>query len=148
MVQVKLLSDSFRVLNYVLVFSTGDEVLSGITNFAKQYHVKTAHFTAIGALKNATTAWYDIETQKYIHHPINEQVELVSLIGDIAMLDGEPIVHAHFSVAFKDGRVEGGHLIKAHTNPTVELFMRVEPVTLNKQFDKLSGLNLIHIEKS
>ncbi|CCB86190.1 putative uncharacterized protein [Parachlamydia acanthamoebae UV-7] len=143
-VKVKLLSDSNGVKNYVLIFAEDDEVLTGIADFANKHQVKSAHFTAIGALKKATTGWYDVVKKMYKLHYINEQVELISLIGDIALQNGKPIVHAHFAVGYPDGKVEGGHLIEAYTFPTVEMFITVEPASLYKDPDPKTGLNLIN----
>jgi hypothetical protein len=115
----RLLSDVNGVKSYVLVFGKGDEVMSGITDFATDNHITTAHFTAIGALKDATSAWFDESKKEFKLNHINHQVELVSLIGNIALYEGKPIVHIHFSVGYPDGTVQGGHLIEALVFPTV-----------------------------
>lgn len=141
--KVKLLSDSNNVKNYVLVFANGDEVLSGITEFANKYNVKGGHFTAIGAFKKAISGWYDASKKAYKLNHINQQVELVSLIGNISLLNDKPVVHAHFAVGLPDGKVEGGHLIEAYTFPTVEMFVTVEPTPIYKLLDQHTGLNLI-----
>ena len=72
---------------------------------------------------------------------INQQSEVVSLIGNISLLDNKPVVHAHFAVGLSDGKVEGGHMIEAYVSPTLELFITVEPTPLYKHFD--NGLYLI-----
>jgi predicted DNA-binding protein with PD1-like motif len=141
--KIKLLSDSNNIKKYVLVFAPGDEVLSGIADFANKYDVKDAHFTAIGALKKAISGWYDASKKAYKLNHINQQVELVSLIGNISLLNGKPVVHAHFAAGLPDGKVEGGHLIEAYTFPTVELFITVEPTPIYKLLDQHTGLNLI-----
>ena len=127
--KVKLLSDSNGVKNYVLVFAEDDEVLSGIADFANKYNVKCAHFTAIGALKKSISAWYDVSKKAYKLNSINQQAELVSLIGNITLLNDKPVVHVHFAVGFSDGKMEGGHMIEGYTFPTVELLITVEPKT-------------------
>ncbi len=141
--KVKLLSDANNVKKYVLVFADGDEVLSGIADFANKYNVKDAHFTAIGALKKSVSGWYDVSKKAYKLNHINQQAELVSLIGNISLLNDKPVVHAHFAVGFSDGKVEGGHLIEGYTFPTVEMFITVEPTPIYKQLDPHTGLNLI-----
>jgi uncharacterized protein len=42
--------------------------------------------------------------------------------------------------------MEGGHLIEAVTFPTVELFMTVFPVALDKELDPDTDLKLFHPE--
>jgi uncharacterized protein len=142
----KLLSDNKGIKEYVLVFAKSDEVLSGVSDFAAQQHVASARFTGIGALKEATVGWFDPGRKSYKLNLIRQQVELVSLIGDIGLYNGIPVVHTHFSVGFPDGSMKGGHLIAAVTYPTVELFMTVFPTALQKKLDKETDLKLIHPE--
>ncbi|QJD81335.1 DNA-binding protein [Spirosoma rhododendri] len=141
--QSRLLSDVNGTKTYVLIFAKGDEVLSGLTDFANQNKVQSAHFSAIGAFQRATTAWFDPAKKQYRLNPIEGPVELVSLLGDIAVHDGKPTVHAHMAVGHPDGRVEGGHLINAYVFPTVELFMTVYLTPLYKKDDAETDLNFI-----
>jgi predicted DNA-binding protein with PD1-like motif len=142
----KLLSDNNGVKEYMLVFAKDDEVLSGITDFATQQHVVAARFTAIGALKEGTFGWFDPRLKQYKLNTIHQQMELVSLVGDIAIYNGNPVVHAHCAVSLSDGGMQGGHLIEAITYPTVELFMTAYPTPLGKTLDKETDLKLIPIE--
>jgi uncharacterized protein len=142
----RILTEHDGIKEFVLIFSKGDEVLSGISDFVKQQKVGSARFTAIGALRSAKTAWFDMAKKSYKVHIIDRQCELVSLIGDIGLYEGTPTVHAHFSVGFETGAVEGGHLIEAVTFPTVELFMTVFPVVLDKELDPDTDLKLFHPE--
>jgi predicted DNA-binding protein with PD1-like motif len=144
--KVKLLADNLGVRSYVIIFSKGDEVLSGITDFASQYKVTSASFTAVGALEDAITAWFDLKKRMYKLNRIKQQVELISLIGAIGLYNDKPLVHTHFSVGLPDGTVRGGHLIEAHVCPTVELFVTVYPTPLRKQLDDETQLKLFHPE--
>lgn len=103
----------------VLVFETGDEVVSTLTKFAKDHKVTAAHFTAIGAFSDVGIGYFDIEKKDYLKNSVHEQVEVVSLIGDIALDRGEPKVHAHVVVGKRDGAAMGGHLLEAHVRPTL-----------------------------
>jgi predicted DNA-binding protein with PD1-like motif len=142
----KLLSDSNGVKEYALVFAKGDEVLSGLTDFAAQQHVASARFTAIGALKEGTFGWFDPKQKQYKLNTIHQQMELISMVGDIANYEGSPVVHAHCGVSLSGGSMLGGHLIEAIAYPTVELFMTVYPTPLQKELDPETGLKLIHPE--
>src|SRR5450631_2731074 len=104
----RLLSEHDGIKEFTLIFAKGDEVLSGVSDFVKQQKVGSARFTAIGALQSAKTAWFDLAKKSYKVNIINKQSELVSLIGDIGLYEGTPTVHAHFSVGFETGSVEGG----------------------------------------
>jgi len=142
----KLLHETNGVKEFVLIFSKGDEVVSGLNDFASQNKITAARFTAIGALSSASIAWFDLDKKSYKLNSIDEQVELVSLIGDIALYNNKPVVHGHLSVGFSDGSVKGGHLVEAICNPTIELFITVFPLPLEKKVDTDTDLKLIHPE--
>ena len=139
----RLLFENGGVKQYAIVLAKGDEVMSGLTDFARQNKVASASFSAIGAFSHATVAWFDDSRKEFKLIPIKQQVELVSMIGDIALSGEQPVVHTHVSVASSDGIVRGGHLINAFVFPTLELFMTVYSTPLKKQLDEATGLKLI-----
>ena len=141
--QVKLVKDTPEEKVYVIVFLKGDEVLSGLTDFAAKYQVADAHFTGIGAISSATTAWLDLEKKMYRPTVTNEQVEVLSLIGDIAAFNGKPVVHMHAILGRRDGTTVGGHVWELNANPTVEVFLTANATPLAKRPDPDSGLKLI-----
>lgn len=140
--QVKLVHEAAGERVYAVIFSKGDEVVGGLTDFAKQYHVGDAHLTAIGAISSALTAWFDLDRKMYHPLPVNQQVEVLSMIGDIATFQGRPILHAHVVLGKSDGTTVGGHLFEAHVNPTLEVFVTAYDTPLAKRDDS-SGLRLI-----
>jgi hypothetical protein len=128
---------------YALIFETGDEVASALLEFAQRNRLGGSHFTAIGAFSDVTLGYFDWEKKEYLKNPIREQVEVVSLVGDIALQDGEPKVHAHVVVGKRDGSAWGGHLLEAHVRPTLEVILEESPAHLRKTYDPESGLALI-----
>jgi uncharacterized protein len=101
-------------------------------------------FKAIGALRSVELGWFNWEEKTY-ESAVNleEQVELLSLIGDVALKDGEPQVHAHMVVGRRGGSAHGGHLLKAMVRTTCELILTENPVHMQKVIDADSGLALI-----
>jgi hypothetical protein len=73
-------------------------------------------------------------------------VEVVSLIGDVALEGDEPVVHAHVVVAHSDGRASGGHLLGGQVRPTLEVVVTESPEHLRKRHDAESGLALISLD--
>lgn len=142
-VQVKLISADSDTKTYCLIFSPGDEVLSGLKEFAIKYHVKSAHFTAIGDAKSARFGWYDASKKMFKVMHIDQFAEVTSLMGDISVYNNNPVVHAHVNLATEDGTVHGGHLFEAIISPTLQVIMTVEPVTLYKKLDVESGILVI-----
>jgi len=131
---------------YALIFDKGDEVVKELTAFAKEHRLASAHFTAIGALSQVTLGYFDRARKDYTKIPIPEQVEVLSLVGDIARQDGAPKVHAHVVVGKADGTAHGGHLLDARVWPTLELVLTESPRVLARVSDRDSGLALIDLD--
>lgn len=131
---------------FVLIFQTGDEIASELKSFSEEQHLAGSSFKAIGALSFAKLGWFNWETKQYeLASVLDEQIELLSMIGDIALNNGEPQVHAHCVVGRRDGTAHGGHLLEARVRPTCELILTENPTHLKKNFDPESGLALIQI---
>jgi uncharacterized protein len=128
---------------YALVFDSGDEVVSGLNDFAGENRIGAAQLSAIGAFSDLVLGYFDWEAKEYTRIPVREQVEVLSLLGDIALDDGEPKVHAHVVVGRSDGTTRGGHLLEAHVRPTLEVILVESPGHLRKQIDRETGLALI-----
>jgi predicted DNA-binding protein with PD1-like motif len=141
--KVQLLSDGKQTQEYAVIFSKGDEAFSGLLDFADKYRITSAHFTAIGALQSATLAWFDPQRKEFRKIPVNGQVEVLSMIGDIALYRGKPTVHTHLVVGLPDGTTRGGHVIEAHVFPTLEVMVTVDPNAMHKRLDAETGLALI-----
>src|SRR5690349_18115765 len=84
----KLLHDDNGEKTYALIFEKGDEVMAGLRSFANEAHLSAAHFTAIGAFSEATLGYFERDRREYKKIPVREQVEVLSLIGDVALKDG------------------------------------------------------------
>ncbi len=142
--KVQVLSSTAGEKTYAVIFSTGDEVLAGLTEFAEQYHLGASKITGIGAISNATLGWLDLSRKMYRRIDVNGQVEVLSLVGDIALYKGKPVIHAHMVVGYPDGTAHGGHLIEAYVRPTLEVLVTEYPNAMRKQADPASGMALIH----
>lgn len=140
----KLLHRSGGQRTYVVVLETGEEVMKCLGQFAGAEKISAAQITAIGALSEVTLMYFDWEKKDYREIPVAEQVEVASLIGDIAEgPDGKPSIHVHLVVGRRDGTALAGHLAEAHVRPTLELVITESPAHLRKVKDKESGLALI-----
>jgi len=143
--KAKLLHDSGEKV-FAVIYQTGDEVLADLKQFAQEHRPRSAHFTAIGAFQSVTLAYFDWPTKRYQDIPVNEQVEVLMLAGDIAWKeDGEPVIHAHVVVGRQDGSTRGGHLKKAIVRPTLELVLEEFPSHLERKPDAETGLALIRV---
>jgi len=101
--------------------------------------------TAIGAFSGATLGYFDIEKKEYEKIPVEEQVEVLSLIGDIVLNEGEPELHAHAVLGRRGGTTRGGHLLEAYVRPTLEVVLVESPDRLKKRTNEETGLALIDL---
>ena len=131
---------------FILVFSTGDAVTKPLLQFARDNTIDAASLTGIGAFERVTLGYFELEKRDYRHIPIDEQVEVVSLVGNIASGDGGPKLHAHVVVGKRDGTAHGGHLIDARVRPTLEITLVETPAHLKRRSDAATGLALIDLE--
>ena len=146
--QHKLLHDNAGQRTFVIVLDTGDEVMDQLQSFVAEQHISAAQLTAIGAFSDVILKYFDWETKKYLDNPVNEQVEVASLIGDVATSpSGKPALHVHLVVGRRDGSAMAGHLGKAHVRPTLEIILTESPAHLHKATDPQSGLALIRADK-
>ncbi len=128
---------------WILVFQTGDEAVAELERFAREQHLGGSRFTAIGAFSGAVLGYFDWERKTYRRNPVPEQVEVVSLAGDVALGEHGPTVHAHAVLGRADGAALGGHLLEGHVRPTLELVLTESPRHLVRRHDPESGLALI-----
>src|SRR6202142_2057879 len=141
--QVQLLNPGEATKQYAVIFYQGDEAFSGLLEFAEQYHVTSAHFTAIGALNGATLGWFDPQRKMYKKIPIRGQHEVIGMSGDIALYQGKPVVHTHMVVGSPDGTTRAGHVLDAYVSPTLEVMVTVDPAAMQKRLDPETDLTLI-----
>jgi predicted DNA-binding protein with PD1-like motif len=141
--QVELLNSGEPTKQYAVIFYQGDEAFSGLQEFADNYHVTSAHFTAIGALNRATLGWFDPQRKMYKKIPISGQHEVIGMSGDIALYEGKPVVHTHMVVGNPDGTTRAGHILDAYISPTLEVMVIVDPIAMKKRFDPETDLTLI-----
>ncbi len=144
--QARQLREEGGQRTFVLVFDTGDEAVSGLTEFAGEGGLEAASFTAIGAFGAATLGYFDMDEKEYRKIPVHEQVEVLSLVGNIARNeDGEPKVHAHAVLGRSDGTTRGGHLLEGRVRPTLEVVLTETPAHLRRETDPETGLPLIDV---
>ncbi len=128
---------------WVLVLATGDDPVAELGGFARAQGLRGAHFTAIGAFREAVVAFFDWSTRSYRDIPVREQVEVLALTGDVAEGEGGPQIHAHAVLGRSDGQAVGGHLRSASVRPTLEVVLAETPAHLVRVHDPESGLALI-----
>lgn len=139
--KTKLLSESPRT--FALVLDPGEETVSRVEKWAKDEGVTAATVTAIGGFETAVLGFFEWESKEYLEIPVDEQAEVVSLVGDIAVADGVPKLHAHAVLGCRDGSARAGHLMSGDVRPTLEVMLVEAPAHLQRRKDAETGLPLI-----
>ena len=135
---------------FVLVADPGDDPVAALSELAARERLSAAQITGVGAFRRATVGWFDRQAKEYRPIDIDQQCEVLSLLGDVALgPDGRsPAVHAHIVLGLPDGHTRGGHLLGGEVWPTLELIVRDSPARLRKTSRPEIGLALIDLDRS
>lgn len=117
---------------YFLVLDRGDEVLEAVTRFATETGVRAATFGGIGAIDRLTLAFYDLETEEYVKRTWEQELEVASLSGNLAVVDGGPYPHVHGVFCTREFAAIGGHVFEAHVHITLELSVLTAPELIRR----------------
>jgi predicted DNA-binding protein with PD1-like motif len=132
---------------HVVVLDSGEEAFAALTRFANESGLSAASLTAIGAFERATVGWFDMASKSYRKIEVNEQCEVLSAIGDIAIGDdGKPSLHVHIVLGLADGSTRGGHLLAGTVRPTLEVILTEVPAMLRRKKKPDLGIALIDLE--
>ena len=123
------LQDSRR---YILRFDKGEEIFGALTDFCVKNEIKAASFMGLGTSGEVELGYFNAFLKEYRKKPHIENLEIVSLIGNIAWLENKPVVHAHGSFGRTDFSLIGGHVFKLVVLATCEIFL----IKLEGQLDR------------
>jgi predicted DNA-binding protein with PD1-like motif len=147
--QSKLVTENAGERTFVLILDPREEAFSTISEFAQQESVSAASLTALGAFSKATVGWFDLQNKTYRKIPVDQQCEVLSGIGDIALDDdGKPSLHIHVVLGLSDGSTRGGHLLDGLVQPTLEVTLVEMPSHLRRRKRPELGIALIDLAAS
>ena len=127
----------------VLRLNRGEEIISSITDLCKKENIKAASVNGIGATQSVEAGFYSFKKKKYCGYCFNQNMEILSLLGNISTKDDEPYLHLHIVVSNDEGEALGGHLTKAVISVTAEIFIDIIETHIGREADSLTGINLI-----
>jgi uncharacterized protein len=145
--KAKVVQDA-DVVTYVVVCDPGDEAVEVLAQFARGERLEASQVTAVGAFERATVGWFDRAAKQYRRIPVDEQCEVLSLIGDVAQGADGPSLHAHVVLGLSDGTTRGGHLLEGWVFPTLEVIVTEAPAELRKVMRPEFGIALIDLGRS
>jgi uncharacterized protein len=143
----KIVEDA-DVVTYVVVCDPGDEAVAALTQFAQAEDLEAASIAAVGAFEHAVVGWFDRAAKDYRRIPVDEQCEVLSLLGDVAEGQDGPILHMHTVLGLSDGTTRGGHLLEGKVFPTLEVVVTETPAELRKIMRPDLGIAVIDLDRS
>lgn len=134
---------------YVLRFEDGEPFPGRFLDFLAAEGVISASLTGIGALRRVRIAFFDIATREYRDAEFDEQMEVLALVGNVALYEDEPLAHIHVTLGRADYSVVGGHLREGVVRPTLEVTLAVNARAgsdgLRRRLDPNCGLPLLDL---
>ncbi|MHA1772250.1 MAG: PPC domain-containing DNA-binding protein [Candidatus Thorarchaeota archaeon] len=126
----------------------GEDILESLEKLVRAHNIRGGQLQLIGAIARAHLGYFDREKNKYAEFSVEEDLEVVSCMGNISrLIDGSPVVHAHMIVADRTGRTYGGHLLKGcEVSVTIEIVINEFQDEIQRAIDETSGLNLIKLQ--
>ena len=128
----------------VLRLEKGEEIISSLLSLIEKLNIKSGRVSGIGATNKITIGVFNTATNEYTKKTIEEEMEILSLSGNLSRMNGTPYVHVHGAFASL-GNVYGGHLNEAVISATGEIVIDLFDVEVEREFNKEIGLNLIKL---
>jgi len=121
----------------------GSDLLDEITRICREENVQLGWVEALGAVSKARIAYYDQEARDYRFIEMDRELEITKLVGNVSLKDGQPMVHAHVTLADKEGKASGGHLAPGTVVFACEFIIQIfEGTSLTRSHDPETGLQL------
>lgn len=123
---------------YLMVLRQGDDIFKEIEKLAVAEKIPSANFTGMGFV-NMTFGFYDFSKKAFDPKQEFKDMELTSMHGTIAWQKGKVSIHAHGTVAGKDFKAYGGHILSGTVGTgSLEIMITVH----DKQFERIKEQKL------
>ena len=127
---------------YMVRIDRGEDIMVQLKELCEKESVRLGRVEAIGAADRAMIGVYDLEKKEYSTEEISEFMEITGLNGSITEMDGKPYIHLHATLADRNHRVHGGHVIEMRVGATCEMFVTVPEGKVDRKKDEELGINL------
>lgn len=124
---------------------SGDRVMESLGRLLRAEGIGFAAVNGIGAVRQVRLSYWNAQTREYEAHEVEEQLEVVSLVGNVTLNDDQPFLHLHISLGRHDLSVFGGHFNEAIAHPTLEVWLHPETRTVLRGRDESSGLAVMQL---
>jgi len=128
---------------HILSWDRGEEVLLGLREYLTSHNIRAGHFTGLGAADSLEIAFYNLATKEYERRKTSYDVEILSLVGNVALMEGTPIIHMHGTFAKRDYSAFGGHVFSITAAGACEIHLTELGGLMQREYDEATGLNLL-----
>ena len=125
---------------YVLRLDEGEEAVATIREFLTEHGILAGYFVAWGGFSRLRLEYFSPGQRAFKEWLLDRQVEVASLLGNIACQEGRPVIHAHLTVGDEDFRTYSGHLAEGTVRPMLEVFVVPLPGELRRVRDPVRNL--------
>ncbi len=132
---------------YVLRVMRDEEILETLRRFCRDMHIGAGALSGLGAVKDSRFGHYDLSQKKFVFTDYPDMLELLSMSGNIATVEGKPWVHVHGVFSDDENRVLGGHVDSMIAAITAEIQLVTHDATIERKPDEFSGLKLLALKE-
>ena len=131
---------------FVRLFSD-ENLFNMLEKVCQKHNVKTAVvLSGLGQLKKFKLGYF-VEKNNYSPQEFTDPHELISLTGNIGMLDNEKYeFHLHASLGNKNKETVSGHLIDGTVEITNEIVLLKTDIEIKREIEDKTGLKGLFLE--
>ena len=132
--------------SYIVRLDAGEKIIETLRALCERDAIGSGFFQGLGAVNEAELGHFDPATGDYSWTKLIGPYEIVSLYGNITVVDGKPFIHAHASLGDKSFAVRGGHLREAVVSVTCEVTLTLFRDDIGRKKDAATGLFLLDLK--
>ena len=124
----------------------GELVNQKLLEVSQKEELNSGWINGLGAISDIEIGYWDIEEKIYVKKNFNDDYELLSLIGNVSLVDNKPFIHTHISFSDTEFKVFGGHLFDAEVIAAAEFCIFMSDYHLHRELNCNIGLSLWNIK--
>ncbi len=132
---------------FMIKLARGEKVVASLTTFCERRGINGGVFQAVGAVEDAEIGYYNLGKREYFFKTIPEIMEVASMNGNVALVDGKPFLHTHAVLSRTDETLAtlGAHIKEATVAVTLEVYLTPFAVPFTRAYDEETGLKLLDL---
>lgn len=128
---------------YLLRFNKNEEVISELQQFCKRNAIFSGSFQGLGAAGEVVLSYYNLDKKIYEDTTFSEDLEIASMVGNIASMNTDLIIHTHGVFGKQNLSAIAGHIKKLIVSATCEITLIIFSEKIKRSYDEETGLNLL-----